>query len=78
MATAESTSQELRMLAALLAHPESDALEALKDMLPAAPWLAEAIAELARIPLEHWQAEHTRLFVSGYPKTACPPMRPCR
>lgn len=64
---------QLRLLAALLAQPEDDALDALRDMLPDAPWLAPAIGELQDMPLEHWQAEHTRLFVSGFPKTPCPP-----
>jgi TorA maturation chaperone TorD len=64
---------DLRVLATLLAMPEADALDALRDMLPATHWLAEGLPELERMPLEHWQAEHTRLFVSGYPKTPCPP-----
>lgn len=63
----------LRVLAALLAMPEEESLDALRDMRPQAPWLEFSLPELERIPLEHWQAEHTRLFVSGYPKTACPP-----
>lgn len=53
--------------------PEDDALDVLKDMLPSAPWLASSLPELEQIPLDHWQAEYTRLFVSGYPKTPCPP-----
>ena len=53
--------------------PEADALEVLRDLLPQAVWLAGALAELERTPLEHWQAEHTRLFINGYPKTLCPP-----
>lgn len=57
----------------LLAMPEADALEALRDLLPTAPWLEGAVAELEQTPLEHWQAEHTRLFITGYPKTPCPP-----
>ena len=28
---------------------------------------------LDKLPLGEWQAEHTRLFVSGYPTTPCPP-----
>ena len=65
--------QHLRILSALLAMPEADALEVLRDLLPQAVWLAGALAELEQMPLEHWQAEHTRLFVNGYPKTLCPP-----
>lgn len=65
--------EQLRLLAALIAQPADDALDALRDLLPEAPWLGPAIDELAALPLEHWQAEHTRLFVNGYPKTPCPP-----
>lgn len=53
--------------------PEGDALDVLRDMLSEAPWLAAALPELEQIPLDRWQAEHTRLFVNGYPKTPCPP-----
>ncbi|WP_236786449.1 TorD/DmsD family molecular chaperone [Allochromatium tepidum] len=63
----------LRRLAMLLAMPETDALEALREIADEEPWLAEPIAELESLPPERWQAEHTRLFVSGYPKTPCPP-----
>ncbi|WP_170286796.1 TorD/DmsD family molecular chaperone [Thermochromatium tepidum] len=63
----------LRRLALLLAMPETGALEALRELAELEPWLLEPIAELDALPLEHWQAEHTRLFVSGYPKTPCPP-----
>lgn len=64
---------QLRRLSLLLAMPDQDALEALKEMLPAAPWLAPALPELEGLPAERWQTEHTRLFVSGFPKTPCPP-----
>ena len=66
-------SQQILILAGLLAFPEPDAREALRDLLPLAPWLAESLAELDRLPLDQWQGEHTRLFTSGYPKTPCPP-----
>ena len=65
--------EQLRILAALLAHPAEDALDALRDLLPRAPWLAECIAELEGLTLERWQGEHTRLFINGWPTTACPP-----
>ncbi|AGA89777.1 hypothetical protein Thimo_0949 [Thioflavicoccus mobilis 8321] len=71
----------LRRLAGLLAQPADDALDLLRDWLPAAPWLAQAIAELAALPLAEWQGEHTRLFINGYPKTPCwsaPPTWPRR
>jgi putative dimethyl sulfoxide reductase chaperone len=64
---------QLRVLSALLAMPEDDALDALRDMRPRYPWLESALLELEQLPLEHWQAEHTRLFISAYPSTPCPP-----
>ncbi len=63
----------LYVLAALLAVPEGDGLDALRDLQPFAPWLEPAIAELEGLSLGQWQGEHTRLFVSGYPTTPCPP-----
>ncbi len=66
-------SSHLRLVATLLAMPAEGALEALREVLPQAPWLAEAVGELESLPLEHWQAEHTRLFINGYPETPCPP-----
>jgi TorA maturation chaperone TorD len=65
--------QQALILAALLAYPEPDAREVLRDLLPLAPWLADPLAELDQLPLDHWQGEHTRLFFSGYPRTPCPP-----
>ena len=71
--TFDQDPSHLRRLAMLLAMPETGALEALREIADAEPWLAEPIAELESRPLEHWQAEHTRLFVNGYPRTPCPP-----
>ena len=65
--------RQLYILSALLAFPEDDALDALRDLLPVAPWLSPAIEDLAPRTLEQWQGEHTRLFLSGYPKNPCPP-----
>lgn len=62
-----------RALAQLLGQPEEGSLETLKDMLGEHGWLGAAIEELRVTPLDQWQAEHTRLFINGYPKTACPP-----
>jgi len=53
--------------------PADDALEALRDAQDQAPWLQSSLPELEQLPLEHWQAEHTRLFISAYPSTPCPP-----
>jgi len=63
----------LRRLSVLLSMPEEGALDALREMSDQVPWLGEAVAELEGVALDRWQAEHTRLFVSGYPKTPCPP-----
>lgn len=65
--------REVRLIAALLAIPAGDALEGLREMAAVAPWLRPGLDELERTPLELWQAEHTRLFVNGYPRTPCPP-----
>lgn len=67
------TPAHLRRLAILLAMPEADARDTLHALIPVEPWLTAALAELNTLPLERWQAEHTRLFVNGYPKTPCPP-----
>ncbi|MBF0624082.1 MAG: molecular chaperone TorD family protein [Magnetococcales bacterium] len=64
---------EIALLAGLLAQPGADSLEALHDLLPRAPWLQGAVAELAALPLAQWQGEHTRLFLNGVPRTPCPP-----
>jgi TorA maturation chaperone TorD len=65
--------QTLRTLALLLGMPHQDALSTIEDLAQTYPWLQQAVDELRTIPLEHWQAEHTRLFLSGYPETVCPP-----
>ncbi|MDD3449604.1 MAG: molecular chaperone TorD family protein, partial [Gammaproteobacteria bacterium] len=64
---------ELRTLALLLAAPAEESLETMRDLAVHQPWLAPALEELEREPLAHWQAEHTRLFISGFPRTPCPP-----
>ncbi|RCX32167.1 TorD/DmsD family molecular chaperone [Thioalbus denitrificans] len=64
---------ELRALALLLAAPAEESLEAVRGLAVHQPWLAPVLEELEREPLAHWQAEHTRLFISGFPRTPCPP-----
>ncbi len=39
----------------------------------ALPGFITATNQLKEIPLEHLQAEHTRLFISAYPHLPCPP-----
>ncbi len=57
----------------LLGMPDRDSLPTLRELCLDHGWLGPAIDELAGIPLEQWQAEHTRLFINGYPKTPCTP-----
>ncbi len=63
----------LYLLAHLLGAPEHDALEALGELSLTWPWLSGAVEQARSVSLEHWQAEHTRLFLSGFPHTVCPP-----
>lgn len=69
----ETDPREAILLAGLLAAPAEGALEVLREFQEQAPWLDRAINELELMPLDQWQGEHTRLFVTGYPKTVCPP-----
>ena len=63
----------LRRLGALLALPGQDALDVLAEAAALEPWLADHLPELQKVGLEEWRGEYTRLFISGYPKTLCPP-----
>jgi TorA maturation chaperone TorD len=63
----------LLFAAQLLGAPDATALATLQAMQPTWPQLQPAVLELQGLPLGEWQAEHTRLFISGYPHTACPP-----
>lgn len=67
--------ERLRLYAVLLGSPERDSLTLLNELRSDHGWLNKVCDELVDIPLEHWQAEHTRLFVTGFPKTACPPFK---
>jgi len=64
---------ELRLLARLLGSPDEAAGAEIREWAAEAPWLQDAAAELAATRLGDWQAEHMVLFVTGYPRTACPP-----
>ena len=75
VAGAKSLPEQLRLLAVLLGAPESTSLDVLDDLRTEHRWLDAAILELKQTPLEQWQAEHTSLFVTGFPKTACPPFK---
>ncbi|MBI5890922.1 MAG: molecular chaperone TorD family protein [Nitrosomonadales bacterium] len=63
----------LRLLSGLLASPGNESLDVLRELTAQHAWLVKPVAELEQTPLEEWQAEHTRLFISGHPKTVCPP-----
>ncbi len=63
----------LRLYAVLLGVPESDSLQALDEQRSEHQWLVACCEELHDTPFERWQAEHTRLFVTGFPNTVCPP-----
>ncbi len=67
------SSEQLTLLINLLAAPQEDSLEILQELISEYPWLQNPVQQLGDLPLDHWQAEHTQLFVSGYPKTMCPP-----
>jgi len=67
------SSQLLELLAMLLGMPDRHSLPILREVLAEHRWLRPAIDELSGMPLEQWQAEHTRLFINGYPKTPCAP-----
>lgn len=73
MSSNNITPQQLRILAGLLAIPDEDSLAVLEEISQQNSWLTDSFKELKTIPLEHWQAEHTGLFVNGYPKTPCIP-----
>ncbi|MCK5716966.1 MAG: molecular chaperone TorD family protein [Thiomargarita sp.] len=67
------TPQTLRLFAGLLAKPTEESLVAIEEIAHETHWLYDAVQELKEFSLEHWQGEHTRLFISGHPKTFCPP-----
>ena len=65
--------ETLRLLSGLLASPGIESLDVLRELAEEYVWLGESIVELEQKSLEEWQAEHARLFISGHPKTICPP-----
>lgn len=65
--------RELQLLSALLAAPTDDSLALLREWAGNCGWLDHAVRELEELPLDWWQAEHTRLFINGYPDTPCLP-----
>ena len=65
--------ERLRRLGWLLALPGDDAMEVLADAAAVEPWLTDVLPQLEELGLAEWQGEYTRLFITGYPKTLCPP-----
>ena len=66
--------EELTLLAQLLAEPTEESLALIEEIAPQLPWLSDkAVEQLRQTPLRDWQAEHTRLFVTGRPHTECSP-----
>lgn len=65
--------EELVLLAGLFSEPVDESKEVILELAEEHPWLGPAAAELAETALVDWQAEHTRLFISGHPGTPCPP-----
>ena len=65
--------EELQLLSALFAAPTAESLTLLREEAAPYYWLQPALDELTQWPLDHWQAEHTRLFINGYPDTPCIP-----
>ena len=57
----------------LLGMPDGHSLPILRELALEHSWLKPPVVQLHEIPLDEWQAEHTRLFINGYPKTPCAP-----
>ena len=74
-----------RLLAQALTYPNQDFIASLKTAFgkinievfddPSLPLssFVQAFSELATLPLNQIQGEHTRLFISAYPHVPCPP-----
>jgi TorA maturation chaperone TorD len=62
-----------RVIALVLAQPGEESSAVLSELAEMHHWLRDGAREAAGLSLDRWQAEHTRLFVSGYPRTVCPP-----
>ncbi len=62
-----------RVIALVLAQPGDESSAILSELAETHRWLQDGAREIAGLSLDRWQAGHMRLFVSGYPKTVCPP-----
>lgn len=63
----------LRLLGLMLCMPDRESLSLLRTLSEDHGWMQAGLHELCLTPLQQWQAEYTRLFVNGFPKTAAPP-----
>ncbi len=63
----------LRLHGLMLCMPDTESLSLLQSLSSEHGWMQAGVDELAQTSLSHWQGEYTRLFVSGFPKTAAPP-----
>ena len=68
---------EFKFLSQVMAYPDGKFLKALleinKKIPPNISFVDDLIKIAERENLSELQAEHTRLFISGYPTTPCPP-----
>lgn len=74
-----------RLLAHSLGYPDRDFVRRVQEAVgqirmqlwddPRLPLstLIEELGQLAQLPLEQLQGEHTRLFIAAYPRVPCPP-----
>lgn len=69
----EDQAAHLLLLSWLLGAPGDESLALLIEAGNDHPWLLPAIRQLEAASLGEWQAEHTRLFICGYPNTPCLP-----
>jgi TorA maturation chaperone TorD len=63
----------LRLHGLILCMPDHESLSLLQSLSQEQSWMRAGLHELSLLPLQQWQGEYTRLFVSGFPKTAAPP-----
>lgn len=66
----------LRFLVRAFAYPDADFLKVMETFRQEEgnlPYLKEIVSTFLNSPLMELQAEYTRLFITGYPTTPCPP-----
>ncbi len=68
-----SQTSQLQIHHLMLSRPGVDSLSRLNNLVHHHPWLALGLEELANTALAEWQAEFSRLFLNGRPRTVAPP-----